>query len=123
MRIFVLTANVLGHFVSVFEKADVEIELQVRLSERIVELISCAIMKKIHARRPGDRRCNAQAKNERVHVVILQHTVSVCVFLLLFKGNYRRLSCAQRFLSTTATASPHKSSPALGKFRQGRLCI
>ena len=58
-------------------EADIEVELRVRLSERIVKLVICVITK-IHARRPGACCCNAHAKNEVIHLVIREHTVNVC---------------------------------------------
>ena len=71
---FVAVTNVFGHSVRVFAKFDGEIQFRVRLSERIVELVACVI-KDIHARGPRDCFCNAQARNERLHFVILLHTV------------------------------------------------
>ena len=66
---FVVTTNVFGNSVSFGAKADVEVELRVRQSERIVKLVICLI-ENIHASGPRDDRCNAQAKNERFHFVI-----------------------------------------------------
>ena len=74
MHSFVLAPDVFGHSVSVGAIADVEVELRVRLSERIVELI-VPDLKNIHARRPRDDRCNVQTKNERFHFDFLRRTV------------------------------------------------
>ena len=53
--------------------ADAEIQLRMRLSERIVELAVCVI-ENIHARGPRDSSCNVQAKNERLHFFVTSAT-------------------------------------------------
>ena len=60
-----------------------------RSSERIVELAIRAITN-MHARGPGDGRCNVQAKDERLHCATLEHTV--CAYALFIPIEREELS-------------------------------
>ena len=82
--------------VLVAAKGNAEVELRVRVSEWIVKLVICTV-KNIHAGWPCDRRCNVQAKDERLHRVTLQYTVGGYAHS---RSNYKRelivLSRAQK---------------------------
>ena len=77
--VFRLDHKLLGHSVSVFAKVDAEVQLRVRFSERVVELVT-HVIKNIHARGPGDGRCNVQAENESFHLVIRERTARVYAY-------------------------------------------
>ena len=95
-----------------------------RLSEWIVELTT-RVTEDTHARGSRDGCCDAQIKNERLHVVIRKDTARAYARSLpqpKRRSYYHINDVGRCSLSIVESVSPHKSSLSLNAFWQEQFC-